>query len=142
MRGPDPTPGGGPDLLSAPPGTVIDGIRVIPDAGSTAPITRLVPDGDGDDLVRGAERGPRRRRRWPVVTLALLLVAALVVAAGVWWFDVRVPTHTVPSLINRNVATLPQRIGSDHWVVQRTRSAATTRSGARSSPSHPRPAPT
>jgi serine/threonine-protein kinase len=126
MRRSDPTPGGEPDLLSAPPGTVIDGIRVIPDRGdalatAAVPLTRLVPDGDGDDPVGGAERAPGRRRRWLVVTLSLLLVAALVGAAGVWWFDVRVPTHTVPSLVNRNVATLPQRIGSDHWVVRQTK---------------------
>ncbi len=122
----DPAPGSEPDILSAPPGTVIDGIRVIPDRGDApapggaVPLTRLVPDGDGDDLSGGAERAPRRRRKWRVVTLSLLLVAALVVAAGVWWFDVRVPTHTVPSLRGTNVATLQQRIGSDHWVVQRT----------------------
>jgi eukaryotic-like serine/threonine-protein kinase len=127
MRRADPTPGSEPDLLSAPPGTVIDGIRVIPDPGddlppgATVPLTRLVPDGDGDDhLVGGAEPTPRRRRRWRVVTLSLLLVAALVVAAGVWWFDVRVPTHTVPNLVKTNVATLEQKIGPDHWVVQRT----------------------
>ncbi len=35
-----------PDIMSAPPGTVIDGIRVIPDPA--VPLTQLVPDGDGD----------------------------------------------------------------------------------------------
>ncbi len=83
----DPTvvlrPDSEPEIMTAPPGTVIDGIRVIPDpdersaaagAGATAvgptidgpagggPLANLVPEGDGDPE-SGQTRRQRRRAR-------------------------------------------------------------------------------
>jgi serine/threonine-protein kinase len=120
---------GEPDLLSAPPGTVMDGIRVIPDAGDTAPtaaapITRLVPDGDGDpDGTDRADRSERKRRRWPFVLLALLLVAGAAVGAVAWHQANQTPTHVVPHLVGTNVANLSSTIGADHWTVQQQHAA-------------------
>ncbi len=69
----DPTilarPDAEPEIMRAPPGTVIDGIRVIPDAQDPAvvdaPLAHLVPDGDGDpDGADDVEaEGPSRRQR-------------------------------------------------------------------------------
>ncbi len=78
----DPTivrrPDAEPEIMTAPPGTVIDGIRVIPDPASDpagapgaavgdppapdAPLAHLVPEGDGDPD-SGLSRRARRRSR-------------------------------------------------------------------------------
>ncbi len=153
-----------PEIMTAPPGTVIDGIRVIPDsdersattavaAGSAAtvgvgdaPLANLVPEGDGDPdsgLSRRARRRARRaeqavaqippdvpaisaapdvrrRRRWPLVTLAIVVVLALVAGGAGWWYESQPVTHAVPALVNTNLATLNQKIGGDRWVVHHT----------------------
>ena len=125
MRNPDAEP----DIMSAPPGTVIDGIRVIPDGDERSrsagddqspPLTRLVPDGDGDTDADRRGRARTGRRRWRVVTLSILLVLALAGAGATWWFDVRVPSHTVPPLVGTNVVALDRTVGHDNWVVRRT----------------------
>ncbi len=67
-----------PEIMTAPPGTVIDGIRVIPDPDERAaaaaavaatsgvastPLDDLVPDGDGDPDSGLSRRARRRARR-------------------------------------------------------------------------------
>jgi eukaryotic-like serine/threonine-protein kinase len=135
-----------PDIMSAPPGTVMDGIRIIPDAETDAaaaaaaatattktrrrkqaaadPLSQLVPVGEGDpdepERMRSWRPHLTTSRPWRVIVLSLLLVAAVLAAGAVWWFDVRVPTHAVPNLVGTNVAALEHNIGGNHWQVQRS----------------------
>jgi len=136
-----------PDIMSAPPGTVIDGIRVIPDQadlltaepGTTTDGIRVVADPQSvgvfdhardDDPAGGAPptaAGPAagHRRRWPSVVLALLLVAAIASGGfGYWYREVRVVTHPVPVLVDTNVADLDATIGDMGFTVERTDAAS------------------
>jgi serine/threonine-protein kinase len=136
-----------PDIMSAPPGTVIDGIRVIPDQadlltaepGTTTDGIRVIADPQSvgvfdhardDDPAGGAPptaAGPAagHRRRWPSVVLALLLVAAIASGGfGYWYREVRVVTHPVPVLVDTNVADLDATIGDMGFTVERTDAAS------------------
>ena len=96
-----------PDIMNAPPGTVMDGIRVIPDE----PVIDLT-----DTKI---DEAPKRHRGRTVV-LALLLVLALAGAGAYWYYEIRVPSFAVPTLVNTNTATLDTAISGTDWNVQPT----------------------
>lgn len=67
---------------------------------------------------RAAQRGGRRRRAWPRVLGVLLVLMAL--GAGVtayWYYEVRVPTYSVPALIGRPAAEVPNLVTAYQWKV-------------------------
>ena len=67
-----------------------------------------------EPLDAGAGDGARRRR-WPRRLGALLAVALVVGAAAGWWFFVRVPTHDVPRLVGRPLASVQALARENHW---------------------------
>jgi beta-lactam-binding protein with PASTA domain/tRNA A-37 threonylcarbamoyl transferase component Bud32 len=70
---------------------------------------------DGSSPEQATTRGRGR-----AVLLALLLVLALAGAGAYWYYEIRVPTFAVPTLVGTNVDTLEPTIGSHGWEIQRT----------------------
>jgi len=61
-----------------------------------------------------------RGHRVRTAILALLLVAALAGAGAYWYYEIRVPSFAVPSLVNTNTANLDAAINGTEWDVQTT----------------------
>jgi len=61
-----------------------------------------------------------RHHRVRTTILALLLVAALAGAGAYWYYEIRVPSFAVPSLVNTNTANLDAAISGTEWDVQTT----------------------
>ncbi len=68
------------------------------------------------------ERLPRRRRRWPKVTLAVLLVLLLGAGAAFAAMQLYVPSHAVPRLTGLTEEQARALISQSHWNVERKES--------------------
>ncbi|MEI7592352.1 MAG: PASTA domain-containing protein [Actinomycetes bacterium] len=130
----DPTilrhPDAEPDIMSAPPGTVIDGISVIAATGASTVFDQENPDGrdpihdhQGAPLATGDEpaTAAARTRKWPKALLLVLAIAVLGLGAfGFWYRELRVVTHVVPELVSTNVSDLDSSIEGMGFSISRT----------------------
>lgn len=108
-------PDADPDIMHAPSGTVMDGIRVIGDD----PVIDLTDSAaTGAAVAVDDTDAPTRRHRLRTALLALALVAALAGAGAYWYAEIRVPTFAVPALVGTNMATIDSSISGTEWDVQ------------------------
>jgi beta-lactam-binding protein with PASTA domain len=112
-----------PDIMSAPLGTVIDGIRVIPDAQPVVVFDHEIDEESASvpPSARSGDPADGHRRRWPSFVLALLIVAAVGLGGfGYWYREVRVVTHPVPMVVDTNVADLDAAVGAMGFAIEQT----------------------
>lgn len=135
-----------PEIMSAPPGTIIDGLTIVHEGEGQPETRRLDPSDDevppveggsrkerraarkaakaqarADGAVAGAQADGDRRRRWPWVVLALVLVAGGATGGwGYWYTQVREVTHPVPALVDQDVAAVGALIAGGSWSIQAT----------------------